>query len=53
MTTLAPDSLLAHLANVPDPRSPHRRRFTLLSLLASACAAVLCGNADEDAATIR
>ena len=43
MTALAPDSLLAHLATIPDPRSPHGRRFSLLSLLASACAAVLCG----------
>ncbi len=43
MTALAPDSLLAHLANIPDPRSPHGRRFSLLSLLSSACAAVLCG----------
>ncbi len=43
MTALAPNSLLAHLANIPDPRSPHGRRFTALSLLASACAAVLCG----------
>jgi DDE_Tnp_1-associated len=43
MTALAPDSLLAHLATIPDPRGPHGRRFPLLSLLASACAAVLCG----------
>jgi hypothetical protein len=43
MPALVPDSLLAHLATVPDPRSPHGRRFSLLSLLASACAAVLCG----------
>src|SRR4029453_3185323 len=43
MTALAPDSLLSHLAKVPDPRSLHGRRFSLLSLLACACAAVLCG----------
>jgi hypothetical protein len=43
VTALTPDSLLAHLANLPDPRSCHGRRFTLLSLLASACAAILCG----------
>jgi hypothetical protein len=45
VTAPAPDSLLAHLAAIPDPRSPHGRRFSLLSLLASACAAVLCGQA--------
>jgi hypothetical protein len=43
MTALAPGSLFAFLANLPDPRSPHGRRFSLISLLASACAAVLCG----------
>jgi len=43
VTAVAPQSLLAHLATIPDPRSPHGRRFSLLSLLASACAAVLCG----------
>jgi len=43
MTAFAPGSLLAHLADVPDPRSRHGRRFPLLALLASACAAVLCG----------
>jgi hypothetical protein len=43
MTAFAPESLLAHLAGLPDPRSPHGRRFSLLSLLAAACAAVLCG----------
>ena len=43
MTATAPDSLLAHLATIPDPRSPHGRRFSLLSSLGSACAAVLCG----------
>ena len=43
MTAFAPGSLFAHLANIPDPRSLHGRRFSLISLLASACAAVLCG----------
>lgn len=43
MTSYGPDSLLAHLAKVPDPRSPHGKRFSLPSLLAAACAAVLCG----------
>ncbi len=43
MVSHVPGSLLAHLANIPDPRSPHGRRFSLPSLLASACAAILCG----------
>jgi hypothetical protein len=43
LTSYAPGSLLAHLAKVPDPRSPHGTRFPLLALLACACAAVLCG----------
>jgi hypothetical protein len=43
VTAFAPGSLLAHLATVPDPRSRHGRRFSVASLLASACAAVLCG----------
>jgi hypothetical protein len=43
MSALTPDSLFAHLAGIPDPRSRHGRRFSLISLLASACAAVLCG----------
>ena len=43
MTGFAPTSLLAHVATVPDPRSPHGRRFPLGALLAACCAAVLCG----------
>lgn len=43
MAAFAPDSLLAHRATIPDPRSPHGRRFALPALLASACAAILCG----------
>jgi predicted transposase YbfD/YdcC len=43
MTAFVPGSLFAHLARLPDPRSPHGRRFSLSSLLACACAAVLCG----------
>lgn len=43
MTAFASGSLFAHLATLPDPRSPHGRRFSLMTLLASACAAVLCG----------
>jgi hypothetical protein len=43
MSTFAPGSLLAHLAHVPDPRSRHGQRFPLMALLASAAAAILCG----------
>jgi hypothetical protein len=43
MTAFAPGSLFAFLAQFPDPRSPHGRRFSLISLLASACPAVLGG----------
>lgn len=49
MTAFTPNSLLAHLAQVPDPRSPHGRRFALSALLASACAAILCGQASYTA----
>jgi hypothetical protein len=43
MAALAPDSLLAHRAQLPDPRSRHGRRFPLIALLATACAAIPCG----------
>ncbi len=43
MTAMAPGSLFAHLARLPDPRSPHGRCFSLSSWLACACVAVLCG----------
>ena len=43
MTAFAPGSLFAHLATIPDPRSRHGQRFSLISLLAAAAAAVLCG----------
>src|SRR5690242_5439757 len=43
MTAYAPGSLFAHLATLPDPRSRHGQRFSLMSLLAAATAAVLCG----------
>jgi hypothetical protein len=42
MTAFTPGSLFAHLAALPDPRSPHGRRFSLPCLLAAACAAILC-----------
>jgi hypothetical protein len=43
MSAFAPGSLFAHLARLPDPRSPHGRRFSLSALLTSAGAALLCG----------
>jgi hypothetical protein len=43
MDTYASGSLLAHLAHIPDPRSPHGQRFPLTALLAAACTAILCG----------
>jgi DDE family transposase len=49
MTAYSPMSLLAHLAQVPDPRDPKGRRFSHVALLASACAAILCGAKSFDA----
>jgi DDE family transposase len=49
MTAYAPDSLLAHLAQVPDPRDPKGCRFPHVALLATACAAILCGAQSFDA----
>ena len=43
MAAYVPGSLLAHLARIPDPRSPHGQRFPLTALLAAACTAILCG----------
>jgi hypothetical protein len=43
MDAVAPGSLLAHLAQIRDVRSPHGQRFPLTALLAAACAAILCG----------
>jgi DDE_Tnp_1-associated/Transposase DDE domain len=43
MGAYAPGSLLAHLAQIPDPRGRHGQRFPLTALLAAACAAILCG----------
>src|SRR3954468_8743457 len=43
MTNAPPGSLLAFLAEVPDPRSRHGRRHTLVAMLAHACCAILCG----------
>jgi len=49
MTAYSPKSLLAHLAQVPDPRDPKGRRFSHVALLAGACAAILCGAKSFDA----
>jgi hypothetical protein len=38
-----PGSLLAFLANVPDPRGRAGRRHPLVAMLAHACCAILCG----------
>ncbi|MFO0950668.1 MAG: ISAs1 family transposase [Isosphaeraceae bacterium] len=38
-----PGSLLAFLADVPDPRDRSGRRHPLVAMLAHACCAVLCG----------
>jgi hypothetical protein len=49
MDDFAPGSLLAHLAQVPDPRDPKGCRFRHTALLAAACAALLCGAKSFDA----
>jgi hypothetical protein len=38
-----PDSLLAFLAEVPDPRDRSGRRHPLVAILTHACCAILCG----------
>jgi hypothetical protein len=43
MDAYAANSLLAHLARLPDPRSPKGQRHPLSALLGAACAAILCG----------
>lgn len=43
METLTKGSLLAFLAEVPDPRSRHGRQHSLPAVLALVCCAVLCG----------
>jgi hypothetical protein len=43
MGRVPPGSLLAFLAQVPDPRSSSGRRHPLVAMLAHACCAILCG----------
>jgi DDE_Tnp_1-associated len=43
METLTKGSLLAFLAEVPDPRSRHGRQHPLPAVLALVCCAILCG----------
>src|SRR4051812_10756504 len=38
-----PGSLMAFLADVPDPRDPSGKRHPLVAMLAHACYAILCG----------
>jgi len=43
MTSFAPGSLLAYLAEVPDRRSRHGRQHPLSAILGLTCCAILCG----------
>src|SRR5215472_7679102 len=43
MPAFAPGSLLAYLAEVPDPRSPLGRQHPLPAILGLVCCALLCG----------
>src|SRR5215203_3883746 len=43
MAQLESGSLLAFLAEVPDPRDRSGRRHPLVAMLAHACCAILCG----------
>lgn len=43
MTSFASGSLLAFLAEVPDPRSRHGRQHPLAAILGLTCCAILCG----------
>ena len=49
MISPPPGSLLAFLAQIPDPRSRMGRRHALTAMLAHACCAVLCGCRGIDA----
>ena len=43
MTYIPPGSLMAFLADVPDPRDASGRRHPLAAMLSHACCAILCG----------
>jgi hypothetical protein len=43
MTSIPPGSLMAFLAEVPDPRDASGRRHPLVAMLSHACCAILCG----------
>src|SRR4051812_43444953 len=43
MTCVPPGSLMAFLADVPDPRDASGRRHPLVAMLSHACCAILCG----------
>ena len=43
MAYYPPGSLMAFLAEVPDPRDPSGKRHPLTAMLAHACCAMLCG----------
>ena len=43
MTTTQARPLVEYLAQVPDSRSDHGKRYSLVGILALACAAIMCG----------
>ena len=43
MTTTQARPLVEYLAQVPDSRGDRGKRYSLVSILALACAAIMCG----------